>query len=62
MENSDDNKVTDPLNSRELLSNVATTASLIKYDYQIAKSHFIQQLRQTGMFILLFFNTNKKIN
>lgn len=35
-----------------MLSYVATTASLIKYDYQIAKSHFITQLRQTGMNIL----------
>lgn len=52
METSDKGKETDPFNSRELLSNVATAASLLKYDYQIAKSHFIQQLRQTGMFIL----------
>ncbi|XP_025419971.1 protein purity of essence-like [Sipha flava] len=44
LENSESSK---ELNSRELLLNVASTASSIKYDYQIAKVHFIQQLRQT---------------
>lgn len=48
LENAENSKETDSLNSRELLSNVATSASLLKYDFQIAKSHFIQQLRQTG--------------
>lgn len=47
-----ENKDTDPLSSRELLSNVATTASLVKYDYQIAKTHFIQQLRKKGIYFL----------
>lgn len=47
-----ENKDTDSLSSRELLSNVATVASLVKYDYQIAKTHFIQQLRKKGIYFL----------
>lgn len=53
LENSENSNDTDPLSSRELLSNVATAASLVKYDYQIAKSHFIHQLRQTGVYIFI---------
>ena len=49
-----ENKDTDPLSSRELLSNVATIASLVKYDYQIAKTHFIQQLRKKGIFFFIY--------
>ncbi|VVC25973.1 Hypothetical protein CINCED_3A011321 [Cinara cedri] len=40
-------KDTDHQSSKELLSKVATSASSIKYDYEIAKSHFIKHLRQT---------------
>ncbi|XP_026807089.1 E3 ubiquitin-protein ligase UBR4 isoform X1 [Rhopalosiphum maidis] len=47
LESNENNKDTDSLSSRELLSNVATAASLVKYEYQIAKTHFIQQLCQT---------------
>lgn len=57
-ENSESSKVIDPLNSKEFLSNVATVASLLKYDYQIAKSHFSQQLRQLGMFTIYIFLNN----
>lgn len=43
-------KVAESLKSNDLISNVATAASLLKYDYQIAKSHLIQQLCHSGMF------------
>jgi len=57
---SNENKDTDLLSSRELLSNAATTASLVKYDYQIAKTHFIQQLRKKGInFYLLLYEQLK---
>lgn len=51
MEISESSKITGSLNYKELLSNVVTTTSMIKYDYDIAKSHFIQQLGQIGMVI-----------
>jgi len=67
LESNENNKDTDSLSSRELLSNVATTASSIKFDYQIAKTHFIQQLNQTGIYIVLaviskYFNILLRIN
>lgn len=61
LENSDNSKDSDSLNSRELLSNVATSASLLKYDFQIAKTHFIQQLFHTGMFFFFFFIYNSLV-
>lgn len=51
MEISESSKISGSFNYKELLSNVVTATSLIKYDYEIAKSHFIQQLGQIGMFI-----------
>lgn len=51
MDISESSKITGSLNYKELLSNVVTATSSIKYDYEIAKSHFIQQLSQIGMFI-----------
>jgi len=39
--------------SKELLKLVSSVASTIQYDYQIAEIHFIQQLRQTGIYFLV---------
>jgi len=57
-DNSDYSKATNPSKSKELLTSVANKASLLKFDFGIAKSHFIQQLRQTGMHIFMVVMTN----
>lgn len=39
--------------SKELLKLVSSVASTMQYDYQIAEIHFIQQLRQLGIYLLV---------
>lgn len=43
----------DKLCSKELLKLVSSVVSTIQYDYQVAEIHFIQQLRQTGIYFLV---------
>jgi len=43
------NKDMDLSKSKELLANIAYKAAFFKYDFQIAKSHFIQHIHQKGI-------------
>jgi len=57
-DSSEYSKATNPSKSKELLTNVANKASFLKFDFAIAKSHFIQQFRQTGIHIFMVVMKN----